>query len=213
MDDATRVGDQHPGDRRAAPRTRARSPPAGWSRPTAGRRPRARRGSEPSAVPDVVPFSAVWLSARLSRNESGDRTAWVMVSVDGQVGEGAADLGLQPLAELAEVAPQPADLPGHLGELVRTEDDQGHHQDDQHLRRAEERHDPSVPAPGPRRRAVTGPGPRSPGSPVTGSRSGRVPSVPGAGPPPAAAGARTDHEQHGHQGGHARPGHDPARCR
>ena len=42
---------------------------------------------DPLTGVEVVPFSAAWLSARLSRNDNGDRTAWVMASVDGKSGK------------------------------------------------------------------------------------------------------------------------------
>ncbi len=183
VDDPAGVGDQHPGDGRRPPR-RPVPMPAGRLASAAGctASPCTSGGSEPLTDPDVASFSAPWASARLSRNEIGDRTAWAICLGRGQVGERAPHVGLEPLAEPPEITPQATDLPGHLGQLVRTEHDEGHHQDDQHLGRAEERHEPECtgasgggcravrpPVPGPHQvpseaGRVTGPGP-APGAP------------------------------------------------
>ncbi len=125
-------------------------------------------GSEPLAVPDVAPFSALWVSARVSRKDSGDRTAWVMVSVEGRSGKVPRTSDSSRSRNLRKSPHSAPDLPGHLGQLVGSEDDEGHHQDDQQLRRAEEGHVPSVPAPGGGLRSRRPP-PARPAHPGTGT--------------------------------------------
>ena len=84
-----------PGARRVRPRAAA---PERCCAPGAGRRPRSLRVRRANAAPfdsggavplavAVVACSLACSSARLSRNEIGDRTAWLIFSVEGMSGK------------------------------------------------------------------------------------------------------------------------------
>ena len=86
VDDAAGIGDQHPGDPRAPPRWPAPPRPVCWRRTTAARRLRWHRVARSRVGPGGGPVLGAWVSARLSRKDSGERTAWVMFSVEGRSG-------------------------------------------------------------------------------------------------------------------------------
>ena len=128
VDGALRVADRHPGDRRLLVGLHHAGRPVGPARGQRRRPPPGPVVGASASVPArVASLSAAWVSASESRKLIGERTAWVILSVDGRSGK-LPRTSVSSRSRRRRKSPHSEpDLAGHLGQLVRAEHHDGDH--------------------------------------------------------------------------------------